>query len=310
MRHPAAVAMIVRRPLLETARVYDRHALRVFRCARLISDDAGRLICACSRGEQCDSPGKHPLETGWQDTSPELTRWWGLGGLWNIGIATGAASRIVVLDIDPRHGGDETLTKLEQKHGELPPTWRFLTGGGGEHILFRHPGGYVPNSANWLGQGIDVRGDGGFIVAPPSQHVSGRRYEISVHPDDTPLAPMPGWVTDRLTAKRQHQLKSEKPVQPSSGLSRYGEAALENACRRILDSGDGEQELTLNRQAYAIGRLAGAGAVPAGFALRVLKFAAQRIASHDPGHPWRSDALDQKVSRAFSDGMRNPRRTK
>jgi hypothetical protein len=93
-------------------------------------------------------------------------------------------------------------------------------------------------------------------------------------------------------------------------LSRYGEAALENACRRILDSGDGEQELTLNRQAYGIGRLAGAGALPAEFALRVLKFAAQQIASYDLSRPWRSDALDQKVSRAFSDGMRNPRRVR
>jgi putative DNA primase/helicase len=103
-----------------------------------------------------------------------------------------------VLDIDPRHDGDETLAQLEKEHGDLPLTWRFLTGGGGEHILFRHPGGIVPNSAGKIGEGIDVRGDGGYIVAPPSQHILGRPYAISVdhHPDMVELAGAPAWLLE------------------------------------------------------------------------------------------------------------------
>jgi putative DNA primase/helicase len=94
------------------------------------------------------------------------------------------------------------LAKLEAEHGALPPTWRFLTGGGGEHILFRHPGGMMKNSAGSIGQGIDVRGDGGYIVAPPSVHIGGRAYAISVdhHPDDIPLADGPSWLLSLIAA--------------------------------------------------------------------------------------------------------------
>jgi hypothetical protein len=179
--------MMPRRPLLDHARLYAGLGLRVFPCARLVrNDDAGRLQCSCPRGAECENPGKHPRESGWREAEPELTRWWGLGGLWNIGIVTGAPSNIVVLDIDPRNAGDETLRQLENRYGDLPGTWRFLTGGGGEHIVFQHPGGYVKSRPGALGRGLDVKADGGLIIAPPSLHMSGRRYAISV---DHPIHP-------------------------------------------------------------------------------------------------------------------------
>lgn len=165
------------------------------------AERAGRRICSCGKAD-CSSPAKHPVgklaSRGLLDASrdPGVIAAWFERESWNIGIATGAVSGIVVLDIDPRHGGDETLAQLEAEHGPLPPTWRFLTGGGGEHILFRHPGGVVKNSAGKIGRGIDLRGDGGYIVAPPSFHISGRAYAISVdhHPDEIPLAPLPPWL--------------------------------------------------------------------------------------------------------------------
>jgi putative DNA primase/helicase len=161
----------------------------------------GRRRCSCGKAD-CNSPAKHPVgklaSRGLLDASrdPNRIASWFEGEAWNVGIATGAASGIVVLDIDPRHGGEGSLAALEAGHGPLPPTWRFLTGGGGEHILFRHPSGTVKNSAGKVGPGIDVRGDGGYIVAPPSLHIGGRPYAISVdhHPDDVPLAPLPDWL--------------------------------------------------------------------------------------------------------------------
>lgn len=161
----------------------------------------GRRRCSCGKAD-CPSPAKHPVgrlaSRGLLDASRDsvrLTSWFEREA-WNVGIATGAASGIVVLDIDPRHGGEGSLAALEAEHGPLPPTWRFLTGGGGEHILFRHPGGTVKNSAGRIGPGIDVRGDGGYIVAPPSLHIGGRPYAISVdhHPDDVTLAELPSWL--------------------------------------------------------------------------------------------------------------------
>jgi Bifunctional DNA primase/polymerase, N-terminal len=93
----------------------------------------------------------------------------------------------------------------------LPQTWRTLTGGG-EHIIFSCPDGVsIKNYSHTpvsgpppLGPGIDIRARGGYIVAPPSRHISGRRYEFSVdhHPQDTRLAPLPEWLAERLTAPR------------------------------------------------------------------------------------------------------------
>jgi hypothetical protein len=161
----------------------------------------GQLVCSCGRSD-CSSPGKHPIGRVAPQGSRNATKdgekigqWFG-GRLINVGIATGVASGIFVLDIDPRHEGDDALDDLETKYGPLPLTWRFLTGGGGEHIVFRLPSISVANSAGKIGPGIDVRGDGGYIVAPPSLHMSGRPYAISVdhHPDEVPLADAPEWL--------------------------------------------------------------------------------------------------------------------
>lgn len=170
-----------------------------------------RRVCSCGKGD-CRQPAKHPLGTlvprGLLDASqdPARVERWFASTTYNIGIVTGGISGIVALDIDPRHDGHETLHQLEARHGNLPPTWRFLTGGGGEHILFRHPGGKIANSAGSLGRGIDVRGDGGYIVAPPSIHISGRPYAISVdhHPDDVVLADLPDWLEEVLS-NRKHR---------------------------------------------------------------------------------------------------------
>ena len=90
-------------------------------------------------------------------------------------------------------------------------TWRTLTGGGGEHIIFSCPDGIsiknysrTPGSVPPLGPGIDIRARGGYIVAPPSRHINGRRYEFSVdhHPQDTPLALLPDWLVERLIKHR------------------------------------------------------------------------------------------------------------
>jgi len=298
-----------RLPHFEHARLYQRLGWRVFPVARLIRGDDGGLRCSCASGAACDAPGKHPMFKGWREDDASVTRWWGAAVFAkpNIGIVTGAESDLVVLDVDPRAGGDHTLAELEARHGRLPDTVCFVTGGGGWHLLFAHPGEFIKSGAGRLGPGLDVKADGGLIVAPPSRHRSGRRYQIDPahHPADVPLAPLPEWLRERLT-RREQRVRPERPVRPSSGLSRYGEAALSNACDRIVRAHNGSQELTINAEAFSIGRLAGAGAVPAIFALHALQYAAQRCASYDGSRPWDGSQLSEKVRRSFDAGMASP----
>lgn len=190
--------------ILEHAAIYTAAGMAVLPLHRP-SRHCGDLVCSCGN-PGCSRAAKHPVgrlvPKGCKDASTDkgiIGRWFTEGDH-NIGIATGEVSGIFALDIDARHDGDQTLSRLEQEHGELPPTWRFLTGGGGEHVIFRHPGRSVPNSASKIGEGIDVRGDGGYIVAPPSLHICGRPYAISVdhHPDEVELADAPTWLLDRI----------------------------------------------------------------------------------------------------------------
>src|SRR5881394_3129330 len=92
-----------------------------------------------------------------------------------IGVVTGAISGLVVVDVDAGHGGNESLEQLEREHGPMPTTLECRTGGGGRHLYFAHPGGLARNKVG-LAPGIDIRADGGYVVAPPSLHASGVQY--------------------------------------------------------------------------------------------------------------------------------------
>jgi hypothetical protein len=99
-----------------------------------------------------------------------------------------------------------------------------------------------------------------------------------------------------------------KPVKAVMGLSPYATAALDSACRRIVSAPDGQQERTLNREAYAIGTLAAAGGIPGGFARDALLWAARQMPDHDGRHPWLAAEVDRKVNAAFAAGLHHPRK--
>lgn len=164
--------------------------------------------CACGNAD-CGSPAKHPVGTlvphGLQDasTDPDAIRgWWGACPSANVGIRTGSESGIFALDVDPAHGGEEALAALESHHDKLPPTLEQVTGGGGRHLLFAHPDQKVKTGTNVPGPGMDVRGDGGYIVAPPSVHVSGTRYrwKQGAGPTGRELADATPWLLEQVRA--------------------------------------------------------------------------------------------------------------
>jgi len=160
--------------------------------------------CSCSAGEQCRSIGKHPILEAWPrkaTTCEETIRaWWRAYPGANVGIATGPASGLLVLDVDPRNGGDVALEALLAQNGGLEPTARVETGGGGLHFYLAHPSGGVPLRGK-LAKGLDVKAGGGFVVAPPSLHASGRRYSWAAGASPRDLAPaeLPAWLLALVT---------------------------------------------------------------------------------------------------------------
>lgn len=167
--------------LVAAALTYVARGLYVFPVFEAL--EGGR--CSCDRPD-CTRIGKHPRTRGGlldASNDPDLVRWWWsptrpeAHPLASIGIRTGRASGLWVLDVDLGKGGDRELEELGRIHGALPPGPVSLTGGGGSHRLLAWPEGLVVKSdSDVLARGLDTRGDGGYIVAPPSSHVSGRLY--------------------------------------------------------------------------------------------------------------------------------------
>ena len=143
---------------------------------------------------------------GWKDatTDPDtIARWWARYPDANVGIACGA-SGLLVLDIDPRNGGDDSLRDLEEQRGPLPNTVRCLTGGGGVHYYFRRPvDAPVGDATPW--PGIEIKAEG-YVVAPPSIHPdTGREYawDATAHPDDMTPVEAPTWIVDAMTTRAE-----------------------------------------------------------------------------------------------------------
>lgn len=128
----------------------------------------------------------------------QITSWWSKNPRSGIGIATGAVSGIVVLDQDPRNGGEESYLDLRSKFGTWGDAPMVLTGSGGTHEYFRHPrDGEVPCRTHVGGfQGIDIKGDGGYIVAPPSVHPNGKPYvwDVMFGLEDVVISDAPDWL--------------------------------------------------------------------------------------------------------------------
>jgi hypothetical protein len=148
----------------------------------------------------CEPGGKAPLTySGFWDATTDARRvktWWNRWPYANVGVPTGERSGLLVLDVDPRDGGLESLAALELINGSLPRTAKTRTGGGGVHVFFRSPAREeVRNSAGRLGPGLDVRGEGGYVVVPPSRTQSAYEWLDRTSPAD------PTWLLEFLRAQ-------------------------------------------------------------------------------------------------------------
>lgn len=235
---------------LDAALHYASHNIPVLPLHHIKSDGN----CACGGGV-C-KPGKHPaaqlVKHGLKDatTDIKLIEMWFRNNPHNLGICTGTNSGFFVLDCDHKDGGEQGLEDLQARVGVLPDTLVQRTGGG-RHYFFRHPQDRsVRNSVKKLGPGLDIRGDGGYVVAAPSNHFSGNDYawEGDALPDFGKLADAPTWLLDLIEGK-----SSVAPV--ASGLA-------SNICGGItsfslpeqVEDGQGREDIILRAAGHFRGK--------------------------------------------------------
>lgn len=246
---------------LEAALRYARRGWPVFPCHHPHSTSG----CSCE-DDRCTSPGKHPrTRRGHLDASTHrsvIERWWSRWPQANVAIRTGGRGRggpgLLVVDVDPPHGGESSLQQLVSEHRPLPVTRTAFTGGGGRHLYFTHPGGTVRNSAGALGPGLDVRGDGGYVIAPPSVHRSGAAYRWG---PVRSLAPPPGWLVEMLALPERPRPPAPDPsrVRRDPGVSAWAAAAVAGELDRVAKAEEGRRNHVLNRAAFVLGQIVGGG---------------------------------------------------
>lgn len=170
----------------------------------------------------CGVRSKLPATShGFLDASidPDIIRsWWRCDPNYNIGIATGAASHLFAVDVDGPEA-EASLRTLERNNSELPPTVESITARG-RHVYFQMPDAPVPCSAGKIAEHIDVRADGGYVLAPPSMHPCGRPYAWSVD-SAREIASAPAWLLKIVVAPKANG-HSPTPVTEWRGIAANG----------------------------------------------------------------------------------------
>ncbi|HET6481230.1 MAG TPA: bifunctional DNA primase/polymerase, partial [Actinoplanes sp.] len=203
--------------------------------------------------------GKHPLEGGWQNRGmrrvAEVRDAWARRPGANLGIVTGRASGVWVLDVDPDNGGDKQLAGLVSAFGALPETYAVRTGSGGTHYYWTMPDFDFTNSRGRLPLGLDVRGNASQVVAPPSHTLKG---PYSVVLDVAPVA-APGWLLEMIRPpERVEPVLSEwsgwEPEMVEGAVAERGPAYAAAAVREVLAQLAAAQPGERNTIAYRVGR--------------------------------------------------------
>jgi hypothetical protein len=260
-----------RRAYEMVAHLTGDYAIPCFPVWHMVTDSA----CACKDGINCESKGKHPRDFAWPQVAtadPEqAARWWRPLGPgeeqvdWrpeaNIGIMMGEKHFLLDVDMGEDQQGDASLAALISHYGQdMPVTLLYQTGGGGRQAVMLIPEGVeVRNSVSELGDNLDIRGQHGYGIVPPSRSGKG---PYSMVADVAPAAP-PAWLADWLT--EQHRKRTERlQALPKGGKNRplpgklsqrargYIDAALADAIKKVSEAPNHGRNNELNAQAWAL----------------------------------------------------------
>lgn len=247
---------------------------------------------------------QHGCKDATTDTA-QVEAWWRAIPDANIGLATGQG--ILVIDVDGPEG-EASLGLLEDLHGPLPRTPAQTTGKGRHFLLSVDPAIEVRNTAGKLGEKIDTRGDGGYVVVAPSVHPSGAEYKWDplTKPSVVPAAPAPDWVLDAIRAPKISEIASVAQLDPGSFETheKYIAAALSNEFELVSRAGSGTRNHALNKAAFSLGTLVGAGAVGEAEVRRLLETAANNCGLTRDDGPLQ---VAKTIQSGLSAGMAQPR---
>ena len=232
-----------------------------------------------------------------------------------VAIRTGAivngGSGIVVVDIDPKHGGFETLAQLIGPEKPKVPT--VLSPSGGEHEWYLCPPagcistiGKGGRRRKGLGPGIDVKADLCHCHAPGGSPRSPYRWHELYNLNTAPLTPLPAVLTPVEIPDDEEETTAARRPRPIARPDRYGETALRNACERIRNAPPGEQRNWLNNAALGMGNLAAGIGLNHSWVIGELVAAGMAMANQAGRAPWRRHEVRDVVMTAFRDGLRKP----
>lgn len=274
--------------LLEAALAYARAGWPVFPCNEMpdVPSAKKKQAKAPRVGSDRDANFNVIPKTGglYKATRDEkqIRTWWRQWPKALIGVPTGKASGVFVVDLDPR--GEETLADVEKRLidavGELPPGLRSITQSGGAHYWFKLPEGEeTPRNAAKKLDAVDWRGDGGYVIVPPSMMLDGKGYAWAVGPDEAEPAVAPAKLLDLIyqrgafakvpPARKAGQMSgpASGPGAGSSGRGRWDEderarkavkdylrGALDRASAEVRSAVTGTRGTTLNSVAFSLGK--------------------------------------------------------
>lgn len=184
----------------------------------------------------------------------QIRAWWERWPRANVAIRTGECSGLLVLDIDIHKGGFESLSHLEDTHCALPATLSVITPTGGRHHYFVWPPASIGNTAGKLGPGIDTRGDGGYVAAPPSRRAEGTYRWVD---SDAPVVQAPGWLVQLIAKPKPVPRPVFVASRRLSGQRHF--KMLDRAVREVAAAPCGQGNAVLNGASYSLGRMVGSG---------------------------------------------------
>ena len=285
-------------PAIDVAKSYLAHGWPVFPCREGAEEAVDPMTGEISTLNE-KTPRTSNGFNGASKTARIIERWWADNPGSAIGIPTGAKTGVFVLDIDAKPGGAngfEWLAEQEEINGPLPPTARVTTPNNGLHIYFKYVEGTRNRGA--LGGGVDVRSEGGYVLAAGSVMADGRAYrwtpESATIPD---IADAPEWLLELLLPKAA---PAGQPYRGHSvGNTPYVSAAIQDELRDLADAMPGTRNNRLNDAAFALGQFVGAGALSQSEAERELQAIAQ---------PWGNFPKScGTIRNGLTAGMRQPR---